>query len=140
MTQATPETILGIWMDRAWNQLDASVIDELMAPDALVHGLGDAPLQGREAWRAFHAAFLAAFSSIRIVQDEQLVSGNLVAVRFTSHLVHRATGTPVTVKGMTMGRVENGLMVEGWNFVDFLPLLTALGMLPERALERALGG
>ena len=49
----TPETIFKTWMSRVWNQLDVAAIDELMAPNAPVHGLGEEPLPGAAGFNVF---------------------------------------------------------------------------------------
>ena len=62
----TPETIFKTRMSRVWNQRDVAAIDELLAEDAPVHGLGKEPLTGTAGFKEFHAAFLGAFSEIHI--------------------------------------------------------------------------
>jgi len=39
-----------------------------------------------------------------------------------------ATGRPVSVHGMTMARIADGRIAEGWNCYDFLGLFQQLGM------------
>ena len=137
MGTETPETILKTWMSRVWNELDDSAIDELLAPEALVHGLGDVPMRGRAEWRQFHSAYVTAFSDIRVDVEDQVVSADKVAGRIVVTMSHRATRTPVTITGMVMCRVSGGQIVEGWNAVDFVPMLTALNIVPQDAMARA---
>ena len=46
---AQAPTLLHRWFEEVWNQQQESAIDELMADDALVHGIGPdgQPLKGR---------------------------------------------------------------------------------------------
>lgn len=138
MSTETPETIMYTWMRRVWNELDADAIDELLAVDALIHGLGEEPIVGSGGWRAFHTAFTAAFADIRISVEDQVVEGDRVAIRFTAEMVHRASGTTVGLQSMAFVQVRNGLIVKGWNLVDFLPMLATLGFVPSDALDRAM--
>jgi predicted ester cyclase len=125
-------------MERVWNQSDASALDDLLTEESITHGLGD-PMVGVEPWRQFHAVICGAFSDIHFVVEGQLVSGDQVAARIKGDMVHRATGTPVTLHAMLMGRVVNGRFVEAWNSADWLPALTKLGLAGEDAVARMLG-
>ena len=52
-------------------------------------------------------------------------------------MVHRSTGTPVTFTGMTMLRIHKGQIMESWNSIDYLPLLTTLNLIPGDVIEKA---
>jgi len=135
----SPKTIMRTWMERVWNQGDVSAIDELMAADAPIYGLGEAPLPGSGGFRQFHAAFNAGFSDIQIEVDRQVVEGDRAAVHWSGTMVHRASGTTVPVAGMAIVTCRDGKIREGWNSADFLPMLITLGMVPANAMEQALG-
>lgn len=137
MGKETVETITKTWMDRVWNQLDTAAIDELIADGHVAHGAGD-PIKGRAGWHDFHAEFTAAFSDIRITVEDQIVSGDKAASRWSGTMVHRASGTPVSLSGMLIVRVRDGQFVEGWNSIDFLPLLSTLGIIPSDSIQKAL--
>jgi len=134
----TPETILKTWMRRVWNELDHAAIDEMLAPDALVHGVSDVPLRGPDGWRQFYGQFVEAFGGFRFEIVDQVVSGDKVAGRFVGSMTHKGTGKAVTVDGMIICRVSDGKVVEGWNTVNFLPMLTSLGTVRPDAINRAL--
>jgi ketosteroid isomerase-like protein len=134
----TPETIFKTWMERVWNQGDTEAIDEMLAANAPVHGLGEEPLPGAAGFRQFHAAFTAAFSDISIEVERQVVDGDHVAAHWTGTMVHKASGTKVPASGMAIATVRDGKIQEGWNSADFLPLLITLGIVQADAMERAL--
>jgi predicted ester cyclase len=134
----TSETIFKTWMTRVWNQRDASAIDELLAEDAPVHGLGPEPLIGPAGFKRFHGAFLAAFSDIHIEVERQVVDGDQMAGLWSATLSHRATGSTVAATGMVMATVRDGKMREGWNSADFLQMLIGLGIVQSDAMERML--
>lgn len=133
-----PETIFRTWMSRVWNEGDASAIDELMAADAPVHGLGTQPLPGAAGFKEFHAAFNSAFSDIDIQVDRQVVEGDQVAGQWSGTMVHRASGAKVPAAGMAILAVREGKIREGWNAADFLPMLITLGIVQPDAMDRAL--
>jgi len=138
MSTTVETTILNTWMERVWNQLDASAIDELLAPDAVSHGLAEAPLHGPAEWHEFIKRFSRMFADIKIEVQDQIWNGDRVAARFTAKMVHRATNKSVAVQATCFSRVRNGQIVEAWNLVDFLPMLIALGVVSQEAVAQVL--
>lgn len=139
MSKETADTIVKTWMERVWNQLDTSAIDELVTDDHMAYGVGD-PIQGAAGWKEFHAAFSNAFADIQIDVQDQVVGDDQVASRWEGTAEHRASGTQVTMSGMVIIWLREGRAEVSWNSVDFLPMLMALGLTPEDAMGRALGG
>ena len=137
MAQAA-ETIVRRWFEEVWNQKRESAIDELMADDALVHGIvgpDGNEIRGAAAFKPFFQHFCEAFPDIRITIEDVLVVGGKVAARCAVTATH--TGPGVTAAptnrsarftGMCIVRVENGKIVEGWNNFDFLSMYQQLGM------------
>ena len=137
MNQETFETPTETFMERVWNQLDTTVIDELIADEHVSYGVGD-PIEGKSGWHGFHATFTAAFSDIQVTVEDLVISGDKEASRWTGTMVHRASGTPVTLSGMIINHICNGKIVAGYNSVDFLPMLMTLNIMPGDAVEKAL--
>ena len=134
------------WFDDVWNQdaADAigTAIDQMMARDAVMHGLGEAGRDaiGTETFKQFNARFRSAFSEIRIRIDATVEEGDMIAARWTGTMVHSgggfgipATNRRVTVTGMSMGRLRDGVMVEGWNNWDTAALMAQIGAPPAPA-------
>lgn len=127
------EALLRRWFEEVWNKGRAEAIDEMLAADAIIHGLGD-ELRGPAGFKPFHTAFRDAFPDIHLQVHEVLAEGGMVAVRWSGAGTHRgdglglaATGNAVRFEGMTFARVERGLIVEGWNVFDQLSLLRQIG-------------
>ena len=127
------------WFDEVWNQGNANAIDTMMAPDALMHGLGEAgrDTNGTAPFREFAARFRGAFPDVRITIDATVEEDDLIASRWTATMTHLgddlgipATGRQVTVTGMSMARLRDGLMVEGWNNWDTMALMQQIGAPP----------
>src|SRR4030095_7326831 len=55
------------WFNEVWNQGSVAAVDELLAEDAVLHGLADSqgnPVQGKDSFKGFHAQFRRAFPDI----------------------------------------------------------------------------
>ena len=123
------------WFDEVWNEGRVDAIDELLAPDSVVHGLGDGQMRGAAAFKPFHAAYRDAFPDVRIEIEDMVEEGDKVAFRWTGTASHRgqglgfaATNRRVRFQGMGIIRVRNGKLVEGWNTFDQLGMLQQLGV------------
>ena len=119
------------WFNEVWNQRRLDAIGEMMAPDAVIRGLGEAGevVRGPAEFRLFAERFQKAFSGIQITVEDAFGSGDKVAARWSGEMTHTgddigilATGRTVRISGMTLARVENGKVVEGWNCWDQLGL------------------
>lgn len=122
------------WFEEVWNKGRVSAIDEMLASDATVHGLG-AELRGPAGFKPFHAAYRSAFPDVTIQIDDIVAEGDIVAVRWSGAATHRgdglgfpATGKQVRFTGMVFVRIEGGKLVEGWNNFDQLGMLQQLGV------------
>jgi steroid delta-isomerase-like uncharacterized protein len=122
------------WFEEVWNLGRASAIDEMLASDGVVHGLGP-DLCGPAEFKPFHAAYRSAFPDITIQVDDVLSEGDIVAARWSCTGTHRgdslgfmATSKRARFSGMTFVRVRGGKVVEGWNNFDQLGMLQQLGV------------
>jgi steroid delta-isomerase-like uncharacterized protein len=122
------------WFEEVWNKGRAAAIDEMLAGDAVVHGLG-ADMHGAAGFKPFHAAYRDAFPDATMKIDDIVAEGPLVAARYSLTGTHRgaglgfaATGRQVHVTGMVFVRVERDRTVEWWNNVDQLGMLQQLGV------------
>ncbi len=123
------------WFDEVWTRGRTSAIDEMLAPTAVVRGLAPGDLVGPEAFKTFHAAYCEAFPDVQLQVDAVVEENDVLAVRWSGHGTHTggslgiaATGRPVRFSGVTFMRVENGMLVEGWNVFDQLGMLQQLGV------------
>lgn len=109
------------WFDEAWNQRNQDTIDELLSPDCIGHlELGDVP--GIEAFKQVQAQFFSAFPDLRITVEDTVAEGDNVVVRWRASgthsgdgLGHEPTDQPISVRGITWLRFQDGKMVEGWD-------------------------
>jgi steroid delta-isomerase-like uncharacterized protein len=122
------------WFEEVWNKGRAAAIDEMLAPNGVVHGLGPAP-QNNAEFKKFHTAYRNAFPDVSIQIEAMVAEGDLVAARWHGKATHRgdglgfaATGKPIHFSGMVFVRIEGGKLVEGWNIFDQLSMLQQMGL------------
>jgi predicted ester cyclase len=134
---ASPSDTLRIWFERLWNAGDESVIDELYAPTAMVHGLPGTLEPGPAGFKPFYRAFRAAFPDIHVEITHAVSEGELGIVRCrvtglnAGPLMNMAaTHKSVDFTGMTMARVADGRILEAWNEFNFIDMYQQLGMQP----------
>jgi steroid delta-isomerase-like uncharacterized protein len=120
------------WFDEIWNKGRLDAIDELLAEDGIVHGLGEAggEVSGPAAFRPFVERLRGAFPDIEVKVEQVVDDGDLIAARWVATMTHTgdhlgmpASGKRVTVTGMSMTRLRDGKLVEGWNNWDMLSLM-----------------
>ena len=131
------KTLMHSWFEEVWNKGRADAIDEMMASDAVVHGLADdkgKDLRGPEGFKPFFESFRAAFPDIRVVVEDTVTEGDKIAARCTVSGIHggdglgiAATNVPVSFTGICIVRVKDGKVVEAWNNFDFLTMFQQLG-------------
>ncbi len=127
------------WFEEVWNQGNSKAIDELLAPDGVIHGLVDAsgqPVRGLDGFREFHSQFRGAFSDLNISVDDVVAEGDRVVARCSVRGQHTgeslgfaATNAPIQFEGIAIVRIKDGKIVEAWNQFDFLEMNKQLGVL-----------
>jgi steroid delta-isomerase-like uncharacterized protein len=129
------------WFAEVWTKGRESAIDEMLASDAVIHGLGEPGVEARgpSAFKPFFAKLQAAFGDMQFTVEQTIAEGDWVASRWTARMTHRgdqlgvpATGRRVEVTGMSMGCFRDGKMVEGWNNWDQMALMEQLQAVPRK--------
>ena len=120
------------WFDEIWNNGRLNAIEELFAEDGVMHGLGEAgtDVTGPAAFRPFVERLRGAFPDIEVKVESVVDDGEMLAARWVATMTHEgdhlgvpASGKRVSVTGMSMARLRDGKMVEGWNNWDMLSLM-----------------
>ena len=122
------------------NKRNMTVVDELLDPDYVYHGVVEGEIRGVEAMKRILVSLYAAIPDDQHMIQEQVAEGDKVVTRFKS------TGTPqvefmgiapsgkqATVDEVTISRVAGGRIVEDWNTWDVFGLLRQLGVAPQSA-------
>ena len=76
-------------------------------------------------------------NAIVVTIEEVVDQGDMIASRWTARMTHQgdnlgiaATGRRVEVSGMSMGRLRDGKLIEGWNNWDTASLMQQIGAEP----------
>ena len=125
------------WFEEVWNKGRADAIAEMLAEDAVVHGLTDdaaKPLRGPAGFLPFHSQFREAFPQIKVVVEDVIAEGDKVVARCSVSGKHegdslgfKATYSPADFDGIAIVRVKDGKIVEAWNNFDFMKMYKQLG-------------
>lgn len=137
----SPDAIVRAWFREVWDEGNEAAIDRLMAADAVVHGLSADTMRGPAGFKPYFRAMRAALGDLEIAVTQTVTEGDRVAAH--CHVVARhvgdglgapATNKPVTFTGVTIARVRDGQIVEGWNNFDFLSMYQQLGWVQDPPL------
>ena len=128
------------WFQEVWNQGRIATVRELLAEDAVGFGQGEpgTKIHGPADFIPFVERIRGAFPDITIKVEEAFGSGEMVALRWSATMTHRgghlgvaATNNPVRLTGMTMVRIRNEKIIEGWDSWDQLGMLQQIGALEQ---------
>lgn len=124
-------------VEQVWNAGSQEAVDEVFAPDYRGHDPDRPDLAGPEAVKRSVAQFHAAFPDFAISIDDLVAEDDRVVWRYTMTGTHSAeflgvpaTGRRVTATGISIFRVEDGMLREGWINFDALGMLRQMGALP----------
>jgi steroid delta-isomerase-like uncharacterized protein len=119
------------------NQHDAAVVDEVCAPDFAYHDPANPQVHSREDFKQFVTAMIGAFPDLHFSIEDILAEGDRVAYRYTLRATHSGswrgappTGKPITVTAISISRIHEGKIAEGWTNTDALGLVQQLGLIP----------
>jgi ketosteroid isomerase-like protein len=111
------------YYEEVFNRRNLAFLREHLHPDVVGHGPGiDDEVRGPERVAAFSAYVIEAYDVYRYTLEETVADGDRVVVRGRVSAVHRPTGRPVRFFGITIYRLEDGLIREYWRAYDRLDL------------------
>lgn len=133
--EANKALILRLW-EKLYNEGDLSIVDEIVADDYLNHNLLPGQASGAEGVKRFVTNMHRAFPDLRFTVERMMATEDMVVSRWIVTGTHQGeflgappSGRRMSTTGMTMHRIENGIIVEGWNNWDSLNILTQIGVL-----------
>ena len=116
-----------------YNAGDLDSCMELYAEDA-EQRMHDGVFEGREAIQARLARDLDAFPDLTYTVNSFVEQGDFFCDEFSIAGTHAATGKRVEVSGMELVRMRDGKIVVDNLYYDSMPIIAALGLVPEAAL------
>jgi steroid delta-isomerase-like uncharacterized protein len=125
------------WFKEVWNDGRTQAIYDLLAPDAI--GIGEledgSPLRGPAEFVPFVERVRGAFPDINIAVEDAFGAEDKVVVRWSATMTHRgdylgmaATHKRVRMTGITIARIADGKIIEGWDNWDQLGMLKQVGV------------
>ena len=139
------KAIVGRWFTEFWGKdFNPAVIDELAAPDIRFEYSLHTPLRGRDAVREFATAFRAAFPDLGFEGTADLIAeGDYVVGQWIGGgtqtgdafddlpigSLPAGTGKAMRFTGVTILKVENGLITEELGLDDGVTALRQLGLI-----------
>jgi steroid delta-isomerase-like uncharacterized protein len=124
-----------------WNNGNLSVADEVFAPN-YAHYDPSTPDFGRgpDSEKKRAALYRTAFPDLHLTIEDVIAEGETVMTRWSCRGTHNGdlngvapTGKHITITGLTVARVSNGKIVEGYVNWDALGLMQQLGVVPQLA-------
>ena len=122
-----------------WNNNDPDSLMPLYAPDFVEDDVAQAkPRQGPESVRMLMRLYRRAFPDLQIIADHVVTENNCIAFSWILTGTHRGsvmnippTGRAVSIRGVSMITLENGLIKHARRIWDMAGMLRTFGLLPE---------
>lgn len=114
-----------------------AVVNELFAPNVVMHFAGNPEPLDREGLEQMLRMFYSAFPDLHHTFDDQIAEGDKVVLRLTFRGTHQGefqgippTGKEIAITAIVVDRIEGGKIVEHWSNMDNLSLMQQLGVIP----------
>ena len=129
--------------EEVWNKGYVPVADELFAPTYTHHDSSTPDVgRGPESEKKRVSLYRNAFPDLRLTIEDLIAEGETVMARWSCRGTHKGdlngiapTGKQVTISGVTIARLLNGKLAEGYVNWDALGLMQQLGVVPEFAAK-----
>ncbi len=129
-------TLVHRWFEEVWNLKHEEVIDEMMLDNVVVHGLPGGPVEGRENFKGFYRAFVAAFPDLHVTVEDVVAANDKLACRCTVTGTHTGEGLgfaptnqQVVFTGGGICALQDGKFKEIWNEFDFMTMNIQMGVI-----------
>ncbi len=135
MSTETNKAIVRRYFEQVFNEQRYDLADEFLAESIELHGSGLPP--GLEVVKQWFTGFATSFPNGQTIIEDVVAEGNRVVARITFKGTHLgemqgipATGKMVNLPGITIFRMDNGKIAEGWMVNDNLGMMQQLGVIP----------
>jgi steroid delta-isomerase-like uncharacterized protein len=134
------------WFEEVWNQGREQTIDEIVAPESVIHGLGDGGKQvrGPAGFRSFYNHFRSAFSDLRVTVEDVIADGDKVVTRLSFTGRHTGDGLGIAPTNRTfkssaivITQWRDGQITDSWNEFDAAGMMQQLNPPEPRMKLRA---
>ena len=139
------KTVVRRLFEEVWNKGNLPVTDELFAPNYVHHDSSTPDVgPGPESEKKRATLYRTAFPDLRLTIEDIIAEGETVMARWSCRGTHKGdlsgiapTGKQFTISGISIARIANGKMAEGWVNWDALGLMQQLGVVPELGKAKA---
>ena len=123
------------WFQEVWNEGNLQTVHELFHPEGVAIGQTgpQAQIRGPKEFIPFVQRIRGAFPDIKVTVEDAFGARDKVVLRWSATMTHTGdgfgppTGNTVRLTGMTIVRIANGQVVEGWDNWDQLGMLEQIG-------------
>jgi steroid delta-isomerase-like uncharacterized protein len=137
------KTVVRRLIEEVWNKGNLSVADELFTPNYEHHDASSPDFgRGPESEKKRATLYRSAFPDVRVTIEDIISEDDTVMTRWSCHGTHKGdlsgiapTGKHFTISGITVSRLSNGKVAEGYVNWDALGLMQQLGVVPELAAK-----
>jgi len=140
MSTEDNKTTVYRFFEEVLNQGKVALLDELFAPNFILHDPGRPDVRTLEDYKRFLTESRSAFPDLHFTLEDVIAEGEQLVARWTMRGTNTgdivtpmhipATGKQVTVTGIGIGRTVEGKTVELWNVQDYLGMYQQLGLIP----------
>jgi steroid delta-isomerase-like uncharacterized protein len=113
-----------------------ALYENFLAPNYVGHNLLTGDMNREQRIKNVGAA-APAMPDLSYSEEDMMAEGNKVVTRYTARGTHRgtfmgipATGKQIVIRGVQINRLVDGKIAETWDFMDYLGLMTQLGVTP----------
>jgi len=132
---ATNKAIVRRYVEQVLNEKRHDLLEEFLTENIELHGSGIAP--GLELVKQWFATFATAFPDGYTTIEDMVAEDDRVVARTIFNGTHKAemqgipaTGKVVNISNITIFRLDNGKIAEGWLVNDNLGMMQQLGIMP----------
>lgn len=126
------------WFEDFFNTGDLDVAEEIVAPNHIYHDPAfPEPPSGPDGQKQVVSLYRSAFSDTRITVEDQIAEGDMVATRWVGRGTHDGefmgvppSGNHAEVAGITINRIEEGMIAESWTNYDVMGMMRQIGAVP----------
>jgi predicted ester cyclase len=138
MTTERNKALVRRYLDEVVNKVDRNAAQQIVAADLVFTSpYTPEPTRDRESFLGMLSAVHTALPDFRLVDHAMVCEGDLVASRWTVYGTHAAqlgpfapTGRPLEITGLSIYRIADGRIVEGWVQDDTMTVLAANAAAP----------
>ncbi|MFN0152354.1 MAG: ester cyclase [bacterium] len=133
------------FVEKVYNEGKLELIEKYIAPDFIDSSPGAPPdARGPAFVREQAIGTFALFPDLKFKNEDVIAEGDRVVVRWSSTSSFTGTaggvkgdGRPVTVSGISIMRIADGMIAESWDIVDRMAMFTQMGFTLEPPKEGA---